>query len=160
MQMVRHPMVNTIEPEVAATVADFDYELVQITLGGPPGRRHLTIYIDKPEGVTSKDCACMAERLSLLLETMDPVPDHGTLTVSSPGVERPLTSDEDFARFAGQRAAITSHPPGGKKATRTGVIRQVAEGQVRIDGAGHSYEIPLADIIAAHLVYDWEEEEH
>ncbi len=160
MQISKHPVVETIQPEIAATVADFGYELVQITYGGPRGSRRLTIYIDKSGGVTSGDCARMTERLSLLLESIDATQKYGTLIVSSPGVERPLTRNDDFVRFVGKTVSVTVQPPSGKKATRTGVIQQVADDQVRIVCADRSYEIPLADMVAAHLVYNWAQEEH
>lgn len=158
MHITKHPVVQTIEPEVAATVADFGYELVHATFGGPAGNRHLTIYIDKPGGVTSDDCSHMAERLLVLLETLDPIEDNWTLTVSSPGVERPLTKDKDFVRFTGETAAVTVQPPGGTKTTRTGVIQQVISDQLKMVCNDRSYEIPLADITAAHLVYNWDQE--
>ena len=158
MEIARPPAIQAIEPEIATTVADFDYELVQIASTGRRGRRQLMIYIDRPGGVTSDDCARMAERLSLLLERLEPVPDYASLTVSSPGVERPLTNSADFDRFAGQTAAITTRSPRGKKITRTGVIQQVHDEQVSIACGGQACAIPLADIIAAHLVYEWDEQ--
>ncbi len=160
MYVTKHPVVKRIEPEVAASLRDFGYELVQIKYGGLARRRQLTVYIDKPGGVTSDDCAQMAQRLSLLLDTLEAPEDTWTLIVSSPGVERPLTKDEDFVRFTGQMAAVTIHPPGGRKTTRTGVIREVADDQVRLTCDDQSYDIPVADIIAAHLVYDWGKEEY
>lgn len=160
MQVAKHPVVERIEDEIEASLADFGYELVQISYGGPAGRWQLTVYIDKSGGVTSADCANMAQRLSLLLETIEALEDNWTLIVSSPGVERPLTRDEDFVRFTGQKAAVTIHPPGGRKTTRTGVIQQVADDQVELACDDHSYDIALADIIAAHLVYEWDNKEY
>jgi len=159
MHIIKHPVVARVESEVAATLADFGYELVQITFGGPAGNRYLTVYIDKRRGVTSDDCAQMAERLSVLLETLDVIEDNWTLIVSSPGVERPLTSDGDFVRFIGETVAVTVAPPGGKKKTRTGVIQQVSGGQLEMVCNDYSCEIPLADITGAHLVYNWDQQE-
>jgi len=155
----KHPVVEKIEPQIADTLADFGYELVHMTFGGPAGHRRLTIYIDKPGGVTSNDCGMMAQRLSVLLETIEPVAEPWTLMVSSPGLERPLTQDEDFVRFTGQKAKVTIQPLGGKKRTRTGVIQAVANGQVTLISGQQNYEVPLADVTAAHLVHDWDVEQ-
>jgi len=158
MHITKHSVIQRIESEVAATLADFGYALVQITFGGPAGNRCLTIYIDKPGGVASNDCGDMAERLSLLLDTLGAIEGNWTLIVSSPGVERPLTRDEDLVRFTGETAAVTVQTLDGKKKTRTGVIQPVAGDQLRMVCSDKAYEIPLADIIAAHLVYDWDQE--
>ena len=159
MHIAKHPVVERIDSQIADTLSDFGYELVHMTFGGPAANRRLTIYIDKPGGVTSDDCGLMAQRLSLLLETTEPIREPWTLIVSSPGVNRPLTRDEDFVHFTGHRARVTIHPPGGKKTTRTGIIGAVANEQVTIVCGEESYDIPLADVTAACLVYDWDQEQ-
>lgn len=110
----------------------FGYELVLAELKGPPGRQTLTIYIDRPDGVTSDDCAVMIERISVLLTTVDSQQHNHDIIVSSPGLERPLTDEDDLVRFTGQKAALTVEQGQGK-ATLTGTVQKVHGGCVVLE---------------------------
>jgi len=158
MRTRKHPVVRKIEGELARTLADFGYELVQATFGGGAGGRTLTVLMDSPDGVTASDCQEMGRRLSLLLDTLDPIPGSYTLVVSSPGLDRPLTRDEDFERFKGEPAAVTHRAVGGKRRTDQGLLRGVHEEHVVLESESGRSEIPLADVEAAHLIYDWDAE--
>jgi len=53
-----------------------------------------------------EDCATLSRTLSEVLEAADPITEEYTLEVSSPGIDRPLTVETDFARFAGHEARV------------------------------------------------------
>ncbi|MGC9320142.1 MAG: ribosome maturation factor RimP [Armatimonadota bacterium] len=159
MNIRKHPVVRKIEAEVEQAVEGFGYELVQVKYGGSAGGRTLSILIDSPEGVSAEDCCDMSRRLSMLLDTLDPIPSSYTLVVSSPGLDRPLTRDSDFERFEGETAAVRHPAEDGGRRTDTGVLRGVEDGEVIMDVDGETARIPLAEIEEAHLVYDWDAEE-
>jgi ribosome maturation factor RimP len=159
MNIRKHPVVRKIEDEVERTVEDFGYELVQIKYGGEAGGRTLSVLIDSEEGVTADDCGDMSRRLSMVLDTLDPIPGSYTLIVSSPGVDRPLTRDSDFDRFAGEQAAVRHRTEEGDRRTDTGLLCGLDDDTVRIEVDGETLRIPLAEIEEAHLVYDWEAED-
>lgn len=155
----RHPVVERLEGEVEQTLRDFGYELVLMKFGGPPGNQTLSVYIDKPGGVTTADCQYMTERLSVLLDLLDPIPGSYHLMVSSPGVNRPLTRDEDFNRFAGRKAAVTYRNTEGKRATVRGKLHGLSEGQVLVEGETGLQQLPVDTVEQAQLIYDWDDEE-
>jgi ribosome maturation factor RimP len=155
----KHPVVERIEGEVEQTLRDFGYELVLMKFGGPPGNQTLSIYLDKPGGVTTADCQYMTERLSVLLDLLDPVPTSYDLLVSSPGVNRPLTRDEDFDRFAGRKAAVTYRNAEGKRATVRGKLTGLAEGAVVLKNESGTQQLPLDTVEQAHLVHEWGDED-
>lgn len=159
MNIRKHPVVRKIEDEVEQVVGDFGYELVQIKYGGEAGGRTLTILIDSEDGITADECGEMSRRLSMLLDTLDPIPSSYTLIVSSPGLDRPLTRDRDFDRFAGEQAAIRHRGEDGARRTDTGLLLGVEDDTVGIERDGETLRIPLAEIEEAHLVYDWEAED-
>lgn len=156
MRLSKHPVVAKIEPEVAETLASFGYELVLAKFGGPVQRPTLTVYMDKPGGVTSGDCQYMAERLSVLLDVLDPLAGSYNLVVSSPGVNRPLVRDEDFTRFAGESAAVTFRDAEGKRATVQGKLGGVEGDQVMLHVGQEPLRIPLAQVEQARLEFDWD----
>jgi ribosome maturation factor RimP len=155
----KHPVVERIEGEVEQTLRDFGYELVLMKFGGPPGNQTLSIYFDKPGGVTTADCQYMTERLSVLLDLLDPVQGAYHLLVSSPGIERPLTRDEDFTRFAGRKAAVTFRNAEGKRATVRGRLTGLVDNNVVLESETGTQQLPVDTVEQAHLVHEWEDEE-
>jgi ribosome maturation factor RimP len=156
--MKRHPVVERLWAEVEQSVAALGFELVQMTYGGPLGNQNLTVYVDRPAGVNAEHCAELAEQLSVLLDALDPIPGSYNLVVSSPGLDRPLGRDADFARYTGRRATIRYHSETGHARRLRGVLAGIEEGQVLLDTDGGRQALPLAQITAANLAYDWEAE--
>jgi ribosome maturation factor RimP len=82
------------------------YRLVRLRLSGGQ-RKTLQILAERPDGqMDVEDCAKLSRVLSDVLEAADPISDEYVLEVSSPGIDRPLTAAEDFARFAGHDARV------------------------------------------------------
>ena len=159
MKQQKHPVIRKIEAEVERTLDDFGYELVQIKFGGSGRNRALTVVMDHPDGVSAQDCQDMNRRLSMLLDALDPIPGPYILIVSSPDLDRPLTKDSDFERFAGHRAAVRFQSPGAQRRTIEGTLRG-GDGDVTVvDTEEGPVEVPLADIEEAHLIYDWDAEQ-
>jgi ribosome maturation factor RimP len=86
---------------LAPAVQAQGYRLVRLRLMG--GRRKtLQILAERPDGqMDVEDCAKLSRALSEVLEAADPISEEYVLEVSSPGIDRPLVSPEDFSRFAG-----------------------------------------------------------
>jgi ribosome maturation factor RimP len=110
---------QTVEQTVAATVKGLGYELVEVerSAGGL-----LRITIDLPWNgptsaaapaplVTVEDCEKVTRQLQFALEVE--AVDYKRLEVSSPGIDRPLRSERDFERFAGEVIDITLKAPIG-----------------------------------------------
>lgn len=104
---------------VAQTVAGLGYELVELerTAGGT-----LRVTIDFPwepaQGeeklVNVEDCERVTRQLQYTLEVEEV--DYKRLEVSSPGIDRPLRSEKDFERYAGEVVDITLKAPMGAAA--------------------------------------------
>ena len=106
---------------VEQTVTGFGYELVEIerSAGGL-----LRITIDLPwvpgteRFIGVEDCEKVTRQLQFALE-VDAV-EYRRLEVSSPGIDRPLKREQDFARFVGEVVDITLKAPIGKDAAAPG----------------------------------------
>ena len=63
-------------------------------------------------GITHEDCAHFAHDFGTLLDVEDVVPGaEYTLEVSSPGLERKLTSAKEFQRFVGSLIKLKTNEP-------------------------------------------------
>jgi len=136
------------------------YEIVEVEWVREPGGWVLRVYIDRPGGVTIDDCQVVSRTVDPVLEVADLVEGAYHLEVSSPGVDRPLRKPADFARYAGQRAAIRAHRPvetgAGPRRNWSGILRGFSDGTVEIDVDGRLHRIPIDQIAKAHLEYDFE----
>jgi ribosome maturation factor RimP len=141
--------VLRLEKVVEPAVAGMGYELVDAQASN--GGRLLRLFIDKPGGVTIDDCAAISRHLTRVL-AVEGI-DYERLEVSSPGLDRPLRKEGDFARFAGHKAEIrmrTADPSGRRKFV--GVLRGAEAGQVSMELEGRVVALALDDVDRAKLV--------
>lgn len=138
---------------LAGPVAEgFGLELVDVTFTSEFGRRILRIYIDKPGGITVDDCEMVSRELSTVLDVEDPIPQSYTLEVSSPGLDRPLKTEKDFARFVGRRARIKSKEAIEGRRNFKAIIDETSNGQVSVtDFDGKKFTIAISNIEKAKL---------
>jgi ribosome maturation factor RimP len=102
---------------VEQTVTGLGYEMVEIerSAGGL-----LRITIDLPwhpgqeQFVNVEDCEKVTRQLQFALEVEGT--EYKRLEVSSPGIDRPLRTQQDFERFAGQEVDVTLKAPMGQAA--------------------------------------------
>ena len=122
-------ILSLIEP-----VADgLGMEIVRVRLMG--GRRPtLQVMAEKAGGAPTdvEDCADLSKAISPVLEAADPISDPYRLEVSTPGIDRPLTREGDFGRWAGHLAKIELAMPIEGRRRFQGVIQREDENGVAI----------------------------
>lgn len=83
--------------------------MVDVEYGKMGGDYVLSIFVDKPEGITLNDTADLTEIISPLLDQIkpDPFPEQYLLEVTSPGLERPLKTKEALVGAVGKYVNIS-----------------------------------------------------
>jgi ribosome maturation factor RimP len=119
----------------------------------PPGAPR-----DASFGVTLDDCAEVSRDASAVLDGEDLIPHHYSLEVSSPGLDRPLRSPAEFARFVGETAKVKLRRPApdGQRVLR-GPIAEPSDstgGRVAVVVDGKRIEVAYADVAEANLVFE------
>jgi ribosome maturation factor RimP len=164
----RAALQRVVEPIVRAHGA----EVVDLELRPERGGWILRIYVEKAgaaahslstreAAVNLELCANVSRDLSPALDVADLIPQAYHLEVSSPGVERPLRAERDFARFTGQKAKLRLREPVDGQRVLVGVLDGASEGKVRIvlerQGPQGSLgcEVPLSSIERARLVFEF-----
>ncbi|APR81055.1 Hypothetical protein A7982_06402 [Minicystis rosea] len=111
---------------------------------------------DQGGGVTLEDCADVSRDVSSVLDTEDLIAPHYNLEVSSPGLDRPLRTPAEFARFVGQTAKVKlSRPaPDGQRVLRGTLDASEGEGRIAVIVDGKRIEVPFADVAQANLVFE------
>ena len=152
-------------------VRDAGFDLIEVQYVREQRGMVLRLFIDRPVagttegegstgsgGISVDDCERVSRDVSAALDVADKISQAYQLEVSSPGLDRPLRRERDFARFAGESARIRLTEGVEGRRNFTGTIRGAKDGRVEIACDGRSYELPIDDILRANLIPDWERE--
>lgn len=152
-----HPkeVVDRVSSLIAPVLEADRFELVHVTYRSEAGRWVLRVFLDRPEGVTVDDCALVSRRIEDLIEVEDMLPHAYRLEVSSPGLDRVLTREEHFQRFAGKMARMRQTVPLEGRKNFRGWIRGCRQGTVELeDEQGNLFRLPLQETLLARLEID------
>lgn len=83
--------------------------------------------------------------ISEAIDELDPFPAAFTLEVSSPGLDRPLRRERDFARFAGSEVNLSTTATEGRRKF-CGTLEGVEDGSVVLTCDGERVAIALEDV--------------
>lgn len=139
-----------LEPVVTA----MGYQLVGIDYRAGAGGV-LRVYIDRDQGITVDDCALVSHQISGVLDVEDPLQGSYTLEVSSPGLDRPLFTLDQFRQFIGQPVKLRLRMAIDGRRRFSGVIEEVGDTEVTVNIDGDRQSIPLDLIEKANLVPQW-----
>ena len=131
-------------------------EVVDVELRGKGPRSLLRIFIDKPGGVTHRDCELISKQVGAILDVEDLIPTSYTLEVSSPGVERRLNRPSDYARFAGSKVRLRLKEPLGTQRQLVGRLNGLENGVLTLTLAqGECVSVEYDSVEWANLVFEW-----
>ncbi|MED5611833.1 MULTISPECIES: ribosome maturation factor RimP [Pseudomonas] len=112
----------------------------------------LRVYIDKADGILIEDCEKVSRQVSGVLDVEDPISGEYTLEVSSPGMDRPLFTLEQFARYVGEQVKIKLRVPFERRRNFQGILRGVEEQDVVVLVEDHEYLLPIDSIDKANII--------
>ncbi len=135
---------------------DLGLELVGVELVKEGPNRYLRVYIDKEGGVSFEDCEAVSRAVDPRLDEVLPDPPYEYFEVSSPGLERPLKRDEDFARYAGHEVAVSTYAPVDGQKLFIGKLIGLVDGGVALEltegkQAGQQITLERKQVAAARL---------
>ena len=149
---------------LAPTVQSLGLELLGAEYLPSPGGAVLRLYIDIPAGevpdgearmVGIEDCEAVSREVSAQMDVADPISGNYTLEVSSPGVDRPLFTPGQFARFVGEDAKVALKLPQDGRRRLQGRIVAVEGGNIGFEVDGQPFTVAFDNIDKARLVPDW-----
>lgn len=130
------------EALLAPIVEKMDFELVDVEYVKEAGNWYLRGYIDKPGGITVNDCEAVSRIFSDRLDEKDFIEDSYIMEISSPGLDRPLKKEKDFARSMGKLVEVRTYRPVDKQKEFCGILTAYDNNSVTIteDGAERTFE--------------------
>ena len=133
-------------------IESMDYELVGVELTGSGNGTILRIYIDAEKGITVDDCQAVSYQVSGILDVEDPLHNHYTLEVSSPGLDRPLVKPEHFEKYTGELVKIRSTEAVLGRKNFKGILESYDGEYLYVAVDNEVYEIPFDLVEKANLV--------
>lgn len=153
--------LDKVRGAIAPVLSAIGVELVDLEWMTDRAGWTLRVTIERPGasdasgGVTLEDCVEVSRDCSQVLDVEDLIPQHYHLEVTSPGLDRKLRGEADFARFRGQLAKVKlARPaPDGQRVLR-GTLEEAPAGQVAVRVDGKRIEAAAADVEEARLVFE------
>lgn len=126
---------------------DKGIELVELTTRYEGPNLYVRIFADRPEGgITLEECASLNCKLSSLFEENILIEERYTLEVSSPGIDRSLSTKNDFLRSLDKTVRFFLNTLVNGKLEWEGVVKKADDDSVYIEVKGELLQVPYLTI--------------
>jgi ribosome maturation factor RimP len=142
---------------VEPVAADHGFELVDAEVQrGRPGLVRITVDTPRGDGRVPVDAlAALSREIETQLDAADWMEGSYRLELASPGLDRVLGREKDFAAACASGCEVkiqTRRPQNGRRRFK-GVLVGFEEGTVRLRSDGEEFAIPFDDIEKANTIY-------
>lgn len=142
-----------LESLILPVVNEAGLELFECKVRYGQGTANVEVLIDRPcGGISIDECARMNHAIVGLIEEDGLYGDQYTVTVASPGLDRPLRQIRDFIRVLGNTVDVVFSQEDGINISVTGVLRSADEQTVVLDAKAGEIQIPFARIQRAVIM--------
>ena len=132
---------------IVVWLEELNLELVELIVRAEGKMIVIEVFADKSHGaITMDECASINKRLNRKIEEEQWIKEIYVVEVSSPGLDRPLKTSQDFLRGAGKRVRFHLSAVVDHKLEHTGVIKDVIGNNVLVDVNLKTVTIPMAQI--------------
>ena len=164
-QSLKESIFSLVQPVLQSEEA----ELVDVEFEGEPNGKTLRILVHRKGGVSVEDCRHITKIIQPILSVHQLLTDNWAFEVSSPGIDRPLVSHDDFRRNQGQLISV-QYLDQGKLKQSVGRIESIADTSILIKVQGTKpkrqkksprksqaqlIEVEIADIQSAQIELVW-----
>ena len=127
-------ITEQIETIVTPITEELNLELVDVEFVKEGRSWFLRVFVDNPDAPIDIDqCALVSEKLSEILDQLDPIEQNYFLEVSSPGAERPLKKEKDFVKAIGKFIYIKTYEPILDAKEFEGYLKSYSDEEVEIE---------------------------
>lgn len=131
-----------LSPSVAKALEDLKAELVDIAFTRQKGEMTVTVFVYKKDGLDIDLLQDASEKLDPIFEAEKELKDKYYLEISSPGIDRPIKTDDDFRR--NMDIKLDAKLKNNEK--HIGILKKYDEESFTLDCDGKIIEIKRADV--------------
>lgn len=123
------------------------FELAGLTIRRHGKRSFVEILLDRQDGrITLDECGRWNRALSQHLEEADLFAGPYLVEISSPGVDRPLTTPKHYAKAVGRKLRVRYQDPAGALREFTGQLERADENGISLRSDGQAIDLPYAQV--------------
>lgn len=133
------PMAENAARELGYEIVDIEYKV---------GSKHdlLSIYIYKKEGIDLEDCSNMTRKIEKEIEDLDLINKPYYLEISSPGLDRPIKTRDDYRRNLDNLVEAKLYAPLDGKKIYEGSLKDYDGEFVYLENDGNIIKLPIKSI--------------
>lgn len=131
-----------LSPSLAKALEDLKAELVDIAFTRQKGEMTVTVFVYKKDGLDIDLLQEASEKLDPIFEAEKELKDKYYLEISSPGIDRPIKTDDDFRRNMDMK--LDAKLKNNEK--HIGILKKYDEESFTLDCDGKIIEIKRADV--------------
>lgn len=133
--------------EISTKVAEErGYEIVEVAYKKATPHSLVSVFIYKEDGISLDDCDTMSRAIEEELDKEDIIEESYYLEVSSPGLDRPIKTQDDLRRNKGKLVEAKLFAPLDGNKCYEGVLASYTKDTVILDNEGKEVELPLKSI--------------
>ncbi len=154
--MAKKDYEQLTEELITPIIEKHQFELVDVEWVKEGSNWYLRIYIDKDGGITVDDCEVINREFGDVLDEKDYISENYIFEVSSPGLDRPLKKEKDYARSLGKDVEIRLYRPVDKKKEFVGTLESYDKNTVTIgleDGQSMTFDKSAIALIRLAFFY-------
>ena len=137
---------------IAPVVSALGFELWGLEYLTQGRQSTVRVFIEGVEGVTLEDCERASRQISSVFDVEDPIREHYTLEVSSPGMDRPLYTLDQFVQHVGDDVALRLRSAIGGRRNFKGNLKSVQGQDVLVVVDSDEVLLPFENIEKANIV--------
>ncbi len=143
-------LVERLERALDAEAHNHGLELVAVEQSGGRHQPVIRVLIDREGGIDIDSIAQANRWISEIVDAEALLSGPYVLEVSSPGIDRPLRTPQDFGRFVDETATVKTRTHTGR-ATYTGRIVRADSAEIVLESDDGEHHIAYDDIAKARL---------
>ena len=142
MKNISDLVLENIKPLFNKDITLVDVEYVKKADG-----MHLTIYIDKADGVTVDDCVEVSRLVDQPLEDLNPTNDEPYfLDISSYGLDKPLKFDWQFKKYLDKKINVKLYSKVNGKKDFVAILKSKTEDSVIVNIDNENVTFKLSEV--------------
>ena len=143
--MESESVIEELKKIISSLALEMQLELVDLLLAKSRFKPTLRVFADRKDGgITVAECTMLNRKIGDALEAKEFFATPYILEVSSPGLDRPLSTAQDFMRCKGRKVRFFLKELVNAKLEWMGSISQVEGDVVTVDISGTILAIPLS----------------
>lgn len=141
-----------LSEEIAAAQGIY---VVDVTYRKENGNNVLCFYADKEDGIGIDECEAFSRAVEEVLDSADPIEANYSLEVSSPGVDRKLTREREFAYYTGREVDVKLYAAEDGVKDFEGILKGLDGDTAEIEVNNQVKKIPVKNAVYIKLHFSF-----